>query len=206
MAIDGKTSRRSHRPESAQGCSSISKRCPIKLAATLTILTILPHSFAPGRARAPRPRRFAIIARVRSALNLSGAPIGFVARLGLIALTGDCSGRTSVTLVDLDRGPPLGAPGLPRRRADRRADGAPGAACAADRRSRRIRADDPAVALGLLGARRRCASAGRGCWWPTLLTIFCLPAPATGVPGREDEPVAGAEPDDEEELLAMAAE
>ena len=26
------------------------------------------------------------------------------------------------------------------------------------------------------------------------------------MPGREDEPVAGAEPDDEEELLAMAAE
>ena len=132
--------------ESEKGNGSIFAMFPIMVVVTLTILMIQLQSFS----------RLAIvlitaplgIIGASLALNLFGAPFGFVALLGQIALAGDDHAE-------------LGDPRRPdrgrrRRRArpadgDRRGDGAAGAAGGADG-ARGDPRDDPAVAVGVLGA------------------------------------------------------
>ena len=131
--------------ESEKGNGSIFAMFPIMLVATLTILMLQLQSFS----------RLAIvlitaplgIIGASLALNVFGAPFGFVALLGQIALAGMIM-RNSVILVDQIEVGRRRRPRPPQRH--RRGDGAPGAAGAPDR-ARRDPRDDPAVALGLLG-------------------------------------------------------
>ena len=98
--------------ESEKGNSSIFKMFPIMLVATLTILMIQLQSFARvGIVLLTAPLG---IIGASLALNLFGAPFGFVALLGLIALMGMIM-RNSVILVDQIEADVTA--GLPRRRA-----------------------------------------------------------------------------------------
>ena len=83
--------------ESAKGSASINKVMPVMLAATLALLMVQMQSFA---------RVLMVVATAplglvgaTAALLLTGAPFGFVATLGLIALAGIIM-RNSVILVD----------------------------------------------------------------------------------------------------------
>ena len=186
--------------ESEKGNSSIFKMFPIMLVATLTILMIQLQSFARvGIVLLTAPLG---IIGASLALNLFGAPFGFVALLGLIALMGMIM-RNSVILVDQIEADVTA--GLPRRRA---------IVEATVRRARPVVLTALAAILAMIPLSRSVF------WGPmamvimggllvaTLLTLFFLPALYAfcyRVPRREDEPVAGAEPE-EQWQPALAAE
>ena len=186
--------------ESEKGNSSIFKMFPIMLVATLTILMIQLQSFARvGIVLLTTPLG---IIGASLALNLFGAPFGFVALLGLIALMGMIM-RNSVILVDQIEADVTA--GLPRRRA---------IVEATVRRARPVVLTALAAILAMIPLWRSVF------WGPmamvimgglmvaTLLTLFFLPALYAlfyRVPHVEDQPLVGAETE-ERELLAMAAE
>ena len=186
--------------ESEKGNGSIFAMFPIMLVATLTILMIQLQSFARvGIVLLTAPLG---IVGASLALNLFGAPFGFVALLGLIALMGMIM-RNSVILVDQIEADVAG--GLPRRRA---------IVEATVRRARPVVLTALAAILAMIPLSRSVF------WGPmamvimggllvaTLLTLFFLPALYAfcyRVPRREDAPMAGAEPE-EEWVPALAAE
>jgi multidrug efflux pump subunit AcrB len=186
--------------ESEKGNSSIFRMFPIMLVATLTILMIQLQSFARvGIVLLTAPLG---IIGASLALNLFGAPFGFVALLGLIALMGMIM-RNSVILVDQIEADV--ATGLPRRHA---------IVEATVRRARPVVLTALAAILAMIPLSRSVF------WGPmamvimggllvaTLLTLFFLPALYAyfyRVPRCDDDQVARAEPE-EQEPLAIAAE
>jgi multidrug efflux pump len=173
---------------------------PIMLVATLTILMIQLQSFARvGIVLLTAPLG---IIGASLALNLFGAPFGFVALLGLIALMGMIM-RNSVILVDQIEADV--ADGLPRRRA---------IVEATVRRARPVVLTALAAILAMIPLSRSVF------WGPmamvimggllvaTLLTLFFLPALYAfcyRVSLREEEPMAEAAPH-EKWLPSLAAE
>ena len=186
--------------ESEKGNSSIFKMFPIMLVVTLTLLMIQLQSFVRvGIVLLTAPLG---IIGASLALNLFGAPFGFVALLGLIALMGMIM-RNSVILVDQIEADV--AAGLPRHRA---------IVEATVRRARPVVLTALAAILAMIPLSRSVF------WGPmamvimgglmvaTLLTLFFLPALYAlcyRVPRREEVPEIGTEPE-QQWLPALAAE
>ena len=185
--------------ESEKGNSSIFKMFPIMLVVTLTLLMIQLQSFARvGIVLLTAPLG---IIGASLALNLFGAPFGFVALLGLIALMGMIM-RNSVILVDQIESDVTA--GLPRRRA---------IVEATVRRARPVVLTALAAILAMIPLSRSVF------WGPmamvimgglivaTLLTLFFLPALYAlcyRVPSDDD--VVDRSEKDEPSVLALAAE
>ena len=185
--------------ESEKGNSSIFKMFPIMLVVTLTLLMIQLQSFARvGIVLLTAPLG---IIGASLALNLFGAPFGFVALLGLIALMGMIM-RNSVILVDQIEADVTA--GLPRRRA---------IVEATVRRARPVVLTALAAILAMIPLSRSVF------WGPmamvimgglmvaTLLTLFFLPALYAlcyRVPSDDD--VVDRSEKDEPSVLALAAE
>ena len=131
--------------ESGKGQASIAAGVPIMLFIIFTLLMLQLHSFS--RAMLVFLTGPLGIAGVAGALLLLERPFGFVALLGVIALVGMIM-RNSVILIDQIEQDIAAGADLGRHRRSR---GAALPAHHADR-GRRGAGDDPAVALGVLGA------------------------------------------------------